>query len=118
MSDVQNTTTTAASPVTDSTTAHQTETTKEVPTIDDPVHIDAPTSEYKRPDDPMTTKTVTEDSPAEDQTRDAVATTQPKDEIVPVEQKKEEVAAPAKTEKVVEPITEGQLAHKGPGFLK
>ena len=42
------------------------------------------------------------------------AITETKDESAAVEEKKDEAA----TEKPVEPITEGVLALKGPGFLK
>ena len=56
------------------------------------------------------------DAPAIESAKPTETTTETKDEIIPAEEKKEEVAAEEK--KPVEPISEGQLAVKAPGFIK
>ena len=93
MSDLQNTSA-AEGPITEPTIAPQTETKSDEVSRTEP-NTRAPVAESSNLD---------EIRPA----------TQQKDESAPAEEKKDEAAAA----KPVEPITEGQLAVKGPGLLK
>ena len=92
MSDVQNTTTTAAeTPASDIVVAQETE----------------PIQEASKPE-------TSTDSPVVESAKPEETVTEAKDEPAPVEEKKDEVAAV----KPIEPISEGQLAVKAPGFIK
>ena len=92
MSDVQNTTATAETPVSEPVVAQKTEPIEDAVKSED--HSDVPALESVKPDE---------------------TATEAKDEISPAEEKKDEAVA---AEKHVEPISEGQLAVKAPGFIK
>ena len=97
MSEVQQNTTAADTPVVDSATI-------------------TPPNETKVEETPKTEIT---EAPVAEATKpsEIEPVTAPKDEVAPVEEKKEAAAA-VPEKKPVEPITEGQLALKGPGLLK
>ena len=90
MSDVQNTTAAAETPASEPVVAQ--------PTV--------PIEEASKPE-------TTTDAPAVESAKPEETVTEAKDESAPAEEKKEEVAA-----KPIEPISEGQLAVKAPGFIK
>ena len=97
MSEVQNTPAPVAEPIAEPTTAATT--TTEQPDVS-ATESAAPVAEPEVPAKPV---------------EEAAAAP------APFEEKKDEVTAPTTTkaaDKVVEPITEGQLAVKGPGFIK
>jgi hypothetical protein len=94
MSDVHQNTTAAETPV-DAAATQQPETkVEETPKIESTA---APAAELSKQTEPETA-------------------TEAKDEAAPAEEKKDAAAVPEK--KPVEPVTEGQLAVKGPGLLK
>ena len=91
MSDVQNSTATAETHVSEPIVAQKTE----------PIE-DAVKAEHSA------------DTPAVESAKPEETATEAKDESAPAEEKKDEAAAA----KPVEPISEGQLAVKAPGFIK
>ena len=92
MSDVPNTTAAAESPVSEPIVTQKTEPIEE--TVKSEPSADAPATESAKPEETATGA---------------------KDESAPAEEKKDEAAV---AEKPVEPISEGQLAVKAPGFIK
>lgn len=96
MSDTQHTTT-AEAPVVESTPTQQPETKTEETPIADKFLEQAPATDLTKPIDSQAAAGTTSETPAAEEQKDAVA-------------------VPEK--KPVEPITEGQLALKGPGLLK
>jgi hypothetical protein len=91
MSDVQNTTTAAETPASEPVVTQQTEPIQEASKLE--TSTDSPVVESAKPEE---------------------TATEAKDESAPAEEKKDKVAA----EKLIEPISEGQLAVKAPGFIK